>query len=391
MTPKCTRVFRLLSGASAKPKPKAVRRTRSDKFPLTLHPTGQYCKKIRGKLHYFGSDKDTALRKYLEQASFLHWGQASGPAPRGNGMTLKALCNLYLEHQYDAVQTGQVSASHYADQLHSLRLLARFLGQARMIDEITALDLQNYRRKLLRSYKSGHKINLHIAIMKATFHWARKNEVLDHIPNVDSVGKVKVPKVERPVFTREQICMLIEGADVKLCAMIWLAINCGFGCTDCAELRWSHVDLKNGRVTLARKKTGIARNLPLWPETIAALRKVPKSGELVFYTSRGNPWVRTIAGPDGYGNLKHANDNAISKAFSKLMKNVGIRMPKGVGFYTLRRTAATLAARSGDPFAVQKLLGHADLKMATTYVQDVSEQTDRVVRSVRELIIPGDS
>ena len=26
------------------------RKTRSDKFPLTLHPTGQYCKKIKGKI-----------------------------------------------------------------------------------------------------------------------------------------------------------------------------------------------------------------------------------------------------------------------------------------------------------------------------------------------------
>ena len=29
------------------------RKTRSDKFPLTLHKTGQYCKNIRGKLYYF--------------------------------------------------------------------------------------------------------------------------------------------------------------------------------------------------------------------------------------------------------------------------------------------------------------------------------------------------
>lgn len=28
------------------------RKTRSDKFPLTFHPTGQYCKKIKGKIHY---------------------------------------------------------------------------------------------------------------------------------------------------------------------------------------------------------------------------------------------------------------------------------------------------------------------------------------------------
>ena len=34
----------------AKTKSNSKRKTRSDKFPLTLHPTGQYCKKIKGKL-----------------------------------------------------------------------------------------------------------------------------------------------------------------------------------------------------------------------------------------------------------------------------------------------------------------------------------------------------
>ena len=47
-------------------KPNSKRKTRSDKFPLTLHKTGQYCKKIKGKLHYFGTDKKTALNRYLE-------------------------------------------------------------------------------------------------------------------------------------------------------------------------------------------------------------------------------------------------------------------------------------------------------------------------------------
>ena len=89
--------------------------------------------------------------------------------------------------------------------------------------------------------------------------------------------------------------------------------------------------------------------------------------------------------------MKYTKDNALSKEFSKLIKKAGIKTVKGVGFYTLRRTAATLAAKSGDSFAVQRLLGHADLKMATTYVQDVSEQTDRVINNSRKLIIQGDS
>jgi integrase len=32
---------------------------------------------------------------------------------------------------------------------------------------------------------------------------------------------------------------------------------------------------------------------------------------------------------------------------------------------------------------VQRLLGHADLQMATRYVQDVSAQTDRVIENSR--------
>ena len=70
------------------------------------------------------------------------------------------------------------------------------------------------------------------------------------------------------------------------------------------------------------------------------------------------------------------------------MKKTGIQAPKGTGFYTLRRTAATVAARSGDPFAVQRLLGHANLKMATRYVQDVSKQTDKVIENSRKFIVP---
>ena len=170
-------------------------------------------------------------------------------------------------------------------------------------------------------------------------------------------------------------------------AMIWLGLNCGFGCTDCAELKWSNLDLVNGRVRLERNKTGISRDLPLWPETIESLKKGTRTGKFVFYTSKGNPFIQTLLKTDGNVNCKCATQNPITPKFSRLIKKAGLKVPKGTGFYTLRRTAATVAARSGDPFAVQRLLGHADLQMATRYVEDTSKQTDRVIENSRKYVI----
>jgi integrase len=223
--------------------------------------------------------------------------------------------------------------------------------------------------------------------MKALFHWARKNDILENIPNIDAISRGKIIHKERFTFNSKQITQLLAVADVKIRAMIWLGLNCGFGCTDCAELKWSNLDLVNARVKLPRRKTGILRDLLLWSETVESLEKIPKEGKLVFYTSRGNPYIQTLLKSDGYGNGKYITLNTITTKFSRLIKKAGLEVPKGTGFYALRRTAATLAARSGDPFAVQRLLGHVDLQMATRYVQDVSKQTDRVIKNNREYII----
>ncbi len=371
--------------------PNHKRKTRSDKFPLTLHKTGQFCKKIRGKVHYFGTDKQQALQRYLEQASYLHAGH---PRPAGSAtgcITIMTLCNLYLEHQESRVEAGELSARHFADQITSLRTLTHFLGKHRVVNQISTLDLQNYKRILQKKHGSVCRTNLHISNMKAMFNWACKNDVLHDIPNIQAVSKTKPARVERQTFDQEQIAKLLESAKPQMKAMILLGLNAGFGCTDCAELQWKNLNLKEGRVKLTRKKTGVPRNLKLWPETIEALHNIPQTNPRVFNTARRNPWVRSVKKKDKHGLDTYLIDNSISKEFTKLLKHVGIATERGTGFYTLRRTAATLAARSGDPFAVQKLLGHADLKMATTYVQDVSEQTDRVINNTRKLIIQDDS
>ncbi|MHC4632431.1 MAG: tyrosine-type recombinase/integrase [Planctomycetota bacterium] len=358
----------------------------SDKFPLTLHKTGQFCKKIKGKLYYFGTDKKAALERYLEQAAYLHTGKGAKPRLT-NSLSLKTMCNLYLDHQESRATIAEIKPRQVYDQTLLLRDFARYIGPNRIMATISTVDLQNYRKKLIKSRKSPNTINNRISAVKAMYNWALDNEIIDKIPNLKAIKKITNIKKDKPTFSVLQIQQLFEHAEIQMKAMIWLGLNCGLGCTDCAELQWKNVDLEKGRVDFPRGKTKIHRNLLLWAETVEALKAVPKKGDLVFYTPRENPWVKTVQRAEKDGRINYANTNTVSKQFSKLLKKTGIKTEKGVGFYTLRRTAATLAAKSGDPFAVQRLLGHADLRMATTYVQDISEQTDNVINNSRKLII----
>ncbi|TKJ32672.1 MAG: hypothetical protein CEE38_22770 [Planctomycetes bacterium B3_Pla] len=366
------------------------RKTRSDKFPLTLHPTGQYCKKIRGKIRYFGTDKKQALESYLAQATFLHGTRSLMHKASNDKMTLMQLVGLYLQYQHARMLADNLTPRHYNEQTDSLNRLMAFLGQGYRIESISTLDLQSYKSKLQSHYASVDRLNLNIGIMKAMFHWARRNDILESIPNIDAISKSKVVHKEMYTFNSQQINKLLSAADIKMKAMIWLGLNCGFGCTDCGKLQWTDLDFKDRRVKLARNKTGVERNFPLWSETMQALKELPRSGPFVFYTSKGHLWIRTVAKTNDDGERKYIFVNRITPTFSRLMKKVRIHAPRGTGFYSLRRTAATMAARSGDPFAVQRLLGHVDLTMATRYVQDLSEQTDRVIQNSRKYVLRGE-
>ncbi len=201
---------------------KIRRKTRSDKFPLTLHPTGQYCKKINGKLYYFGSDKKQALEKYLNRATYLHGDQRAVQKKSNGDVTLKQLCDLYLKYQLSKVQASGLTARHHNEQINSLSKFMSYLGPSHKINEISTLDLQSYRRQLQRKYSTAHRMNLHISIMKAMFHWAKKNDVLDSIPNIDAISRGKITHKQRLIFASADTHRLLNVADVQMKAMIWL-------------------------------------------------------------------------------------------------------------------------------------------------------------------------
>src|SRR6516225_3971824 len=88
------------SGKPAKPYPA---------IPLFPHASGQWAKKIRGKMCYFGlwADPARALQKYLEQKDALHSGRA--PRPNPDALTIKDVANAFLNAEKEAVDAGELS------------------------------------------------------------------------------------------------------------------------------------------------------------------------------------------------------------------------------------------------------------------------------------------
>jgi integrase len=339
-------------------------------FPLTLHKNGQYCKRIRNKVRYFGTDKRQALERYRREALALHSGDSKASSNgRRKQYTIGDICNIYLDYQEEQATAGEIEWRTYRDALLLLEPFKNFVGENTPVDEVDTMRLQEYRSRLIRQRLAPDTINNRLGAMRAVYRHALLNRVLDQTPNTLAVKPMTRKEAHHQVYDREQIQKLLDHAGVQMRAMILLGVNCALGCTDCAKLEWRHLDLENARIDYPRPKTAVERYLRLWRSTVQALRAVPRRtdlGPLVFYTKYGRPWIHTL--PNGN------QDDAISKEFKKLCRKAGVPSPKGDAFYALRRTTATVAAETGDAFAVKDILGHKDLKMATRYVQKVKRK-----------------
>ena len=88
-------------------------RKAAEKFPLWLHPSGQWCKKHRGRNYYFGTDKAEALKRYASQWDDIQAGRA--PRPRADAVTVADLANHFLSAKRDRLRSGELSARMWSD------------------------------------------------------------------------------------------------------------------------------------------------------------------------------------------------------------------------------------------------------------------------------------
>lgn len=358
------------------------------KFPLNLHQSGQYRKRIRGRDYYFGTDADQALEQYHHDRPFLEKGLQ--PPPMGADIVvLKELCNQFLSHKKSQVQTGEITNRTFKDYYRSCELLLGHFGKTLPITMVDAQLLTQYRAKLAET-RGPVALGNEVARVRVLFNYAFANDLLDRPVKFGEFKKpsrkaLRRQRAQQPkkLFDAIESLMLIGGAKLQMRAMVLLALNGGLGNRECGELKWQSIDLDSGWLNYPRPKTGAPRRVPLWPETVQALSDVQASRcdgrpELVFLTKYGQPW------------FSDDKANPIGHEFRKLQQKAGIHV-EGRGFYSLRHTFCTIAEETRDFPAVRLLMGHADGDdIADHYREDVSDsRLQRVTDYVRTWLYGG--
>jgi hypothetical protein len=119
-------------------------RKQKDKFPLWLHPTGQWAKKINGRYYYFGKDRDAALKEYVRVREDLEAGRK--PRPAGDdARTVAEVVNSFLTEKRGRVDAGELSARTWGDYYAACEAVVESFGKGRAVSDLRPEDFAKLR------------------------------------------------------------------------------------------------------------------------------------------------------------------------------------------------------------------------------------------------------
>ena len=353
-------------------------------FPMGWHRSGYWCKRILGKLYYFGERGDTsgktALADFNRRSPYLFAGQDPDDF-LSDGYTLHKLCNDFMAFKEGEVEDGNLSQRTFTDYLGICQTLLNSVGKQKDITKIGPDDFEN----LLSEFKVGKSpvtVNNFIGRVKVVFNFAVKTNKLV-APNYGLRFRTISPKAIRQhrkskpskLFSPEALQHVLNAADVQMRAIILLGINCGFGNADIGRIEFGDINLESGWHNYARGKTGVDRRCPLWPETVAALNAWlavrDSESNQIFHRPDGTSW-----------HTDHRPSHQLSAAFARL------NPPDSLTFYCLRHSFETCGGK--DQIAINHIMGHAPKAndMGAVYRESIDDdRLTEVSENVRQFYL----
>jgi integrase len=279
--------------------------------------------------------------------------------------SVAALCERFL-CEYSRPRIKDL-AGYRCSARKNLQRALRLVGDL-PADQLGSDEVARLRDRLAASYAPA-SIRLCLAFLGRAYSWAMQQGLVATNP---------LRGVERPAaassldyFERGEAEALLRLAAAQAAAgplhhmryaCLHLAVHTGLRKGELLGLRWQDVDLHTRRLTVARSydgatKSGKPRHLrlpaacvPVVAQWQAACRSSARRGGLLFPLAAAGPAAQRS-----------------TLGLPRLLKEAGLRVPAHP-WHALRHTFAShYVMQGGNLLALQKILGHSDVKMTMIY------------------------
>ncbi|MEN6405429.1 MAG: tyrosine-type recombinase/integrase [Thermoguttaceae bacterium] len=337
-------------------------------FPLFPHASNRWCKKIKGKAYYFGKvstdpQGKAAIQDWLARKDGIFAGQDDSKkslTPATDIIAVKDICNAFVSHKKGLLESGELTERSFKEYFATCERLVKAFGRLRLVADLVGDDFRRLRASIAKQWGPIRLAN-EIQRVRSVFKYGYESGLIDQPVRIGVDFKKPSAKVLRKnraksgpkMFEASELRALLATAGPNMKAMILLAANGGLGNSDVAGLPFAAVNLKTRWLTYPRPKTGIERRIPLWLETISAIKAVKKQRcqpkdvahkALIFIGPRGENYLA-------------ANGYRVAGEFARALKTAKIKPRRG--FYAIRHTFQTVAEGVRDLSAVQSIMGHA--------------------------------
>ncbi|HEX4461155.1 MAG TPA: tyrosine-type recombinase/integrase [Polyangia bacterium] len=232
------------------------------------------------------------------------------------------------------------------------------------LDDIGVVSIAQFRAKLVEAKKSGKRINNILAVLSKALRYAVD---AGEIATAPKVGLRKLERTEIEYWEFEEYARILSAArreGEEWYVAVCLAGEAGLRVGEIKALRWEHLDLVAGTLTVSEQtrhgitgtpKGGRRRVVPMTATLIAALRTL--SVVRVGYVARNL---------DG----SQLTDGQTTHAIRRIIRRAGLGER---GWHSLRHSFGTHAALLGvNPWRLQAWMGHGRIDETMIYVHVAS-------------------
>lgn len=267
---------------------------------------------------------------------------------------------------------------------HARSKLQKFLPHLGKLTtgQVDPADVAKARDALLKTHAPGTVI-VGLAVLSAAFSWAARAGLAPANP-CKGVERPRAPH-SLDFLTQDEASKLLDGAAAQATTLlgrmlhvgIALALYCGLRRGELLGLRWIDLDMRTRRLTVARSyrgttKSGRVRHLRL-PAAVVPL--------LESWRPHCPESPQGLVLPVGHNRLRGGGADSML-GLPRLMSHLGLRKVARP-WHLLRHTFAShYMMLGGNILALQKILGHTDLKVTMIYAHlapdFLGEEMDRV-------------